>query len=61
MHAFNLTTKKVVLACNRCTGWVGGAGNLISVPVVNSPHTKYRLRSQLFPVERTSYRILQCI
>ena len=61
MHAFNFTAKKVALACNSCTGWVGGAGNLIAVPVVNSLRTKYRLRRQLFPVERTSYRILQCI
>ena len=58
MHAFNFTAKKVALACNSCTGWVGGAGNLIPVPAVNSPHTKYRLLRQLFPVERT---ILQCI
>ena len=61
MHAFNFTAKKVALACNSCAGWVGGAGNLIPVPAVNSPRTKYRLWRQLFPVERTSYRILQCI
>ena len=41
MHAFNFTAKKVALACNSCGGWVGGAGNLIAVPAVNSPHTKY--------------------
>ena len=44
MHAFIFTTKKVALlplACNSCAGWVGGAGNLIAVPAVNSPHTKY--------------------
>ena len=58
MHAFNFTAKKVALACNSCAGWVGGAGNLISVPAVNSPRTKYLLRRQLFPVGRTSYRIL---
>ena len=61
MHAFNFTAKKVTLACNSCTGWVGGAGHLIPVPAVNSLRTQYRLRRQLFPVERTSYRILQCI
>ena len=37
MHAFNFTA----LACNSCAGWVGGAGNLIAVPAVNSPRTKY--------------------
>ena len=41
MHAFNFTAKKVALACNSCAGWVGGAGNLIAVPAVNSPRTKY--------------------
>ena len=41
MHAFNFTAKKVALACNSCAGWVGRAGNLIAVPAVNSPHTKY--------------------
>ena len=41
MHVFNFTTKKVTLACNSCAGWVGGAGNLIAVPAVNSPRTKY--------------------
>ena len=55
MHAFNFTAKKVALACNSCAGWVGGAGNLIAVPAVNSPRTKYWLRRQLFPVGRTSY------
>ena len=41
MH-FNFTTKeKAALACNSCTGWVGGAGNLIAVLAVNSPRTKY--------------------
>ena len=40
MHAFKFTTKKVALACNSCAGWVGGAGNLIAVPAVNSPRTK---------------------
>ena len=35
---------------------MGGAGNLIAVLAVNSPHTKYRPRHQLFPVGRTSYR-----
>ena len=41
MHAFNFTAKKVALACDSCAGWVGGAGNLIAVPAVNSPCTKY--------------------
>ena len=41
LHAFNFTAKKVALACNSCAGWVGGAGNLIAVPAVNSPRTKY--------------------
>ena len=41
MHAFNFTAKRVALACNSCAGWVGGAGNLIAVPAVNSPRTKY--------------------
>ena len=41
MLAFNFTAKKVSLACNSCAGWVGGARNLISVPAVNRPHTKY--------------------
>ena len=27
MLAYNLTAKKVSLACNSCAGWVGGAGN----------------------------------
>ena len=36
-----LPLKKVTLACNSCAGWVGGAGNLIAVPAVNSPRTKY--------------------
>ena len=58
MHAFNFTAKKVALASNSSTGW---AGNLIAVPAVNSPHTKYRLWCQLFPFERTSYHILHCI
>ena len=32
MHAFNFTAKKkVALACNSCTGWVGGAGNSVAV------------------------------
>ena len=61
MHVFNFTAKKVALACNNCTGWVGGTGNLIRVPAVNSPRKKYRLRRQLFPVGRTSYHILHCI
>ena len=61
MHAFIFTAKKVALACNSCSGCVGGAGNLIPVPAVNSQRTKYHLRRQLFPVERTSYHILQCI
>ena len=61
MHAFNSTAKNVALGCNSCAGWVGGAGNLISVPAVNSPRTKYLLRRQLFPVGRTSYRLLHCI
>ena len=34
MHAFNFTAKKVALACNSCTGWVGRAGNLIAVAAV---------------------------
>ena len=38
MYVFNFTTKKVTLAGNSCAGWVGGAGNLIAVPAVNSPH-----------------------
>ena len=42
MHAFKFTAKKkVALAYNSCVGWVGGAGNLIAVPAVNSPRTKY--------------------
>ena len=41
MRLINFTAKKVTLACNSCAGWVGGAGNLIVVPAVNSPHTKY--------------------
>ena len=41
MHAFNFTAKKVALACNSRAGWVGGAGNLIAVPAVNSPRMKY--------------------
>ena len=36
-----LPLKKVALPCNSCPGQVGGAGNLIVVPAVNSPHTKY--------------------
>ena len=36
-----LPLKKVALACNSCPGRVGRAGNLIVVPVVNSPHMKY--------------------
>ena len=40
MHAFNFTAKKVTLAGNSYAGWVGGAGNLIAVPAVNSPFTK---------------------
>ena len=39
MHAFNFTAKKVAL--NSCAGWVGGAGNLIAMPAVNSPRMKY--------------------
>ena len=54
MHACNFTGK-VALACNSCTGWVGGAGNLIPVPAANSQRTKYQLRRQLIPVGRTSY------
>ena len=61
MHAFNFTAKKVALAYNSCAGWVGGAGNLIAVPAVNSQLTKYGLRRQLFPVGRTYYCILHCI
>ena len=38
MQAFNFTAKK---ACNSCAGWVGGAGNLIAVPAVNSLRMKY--------------------
>ena len=42
MHAFNFTAKKkVALACNSCTGWVGRAGNLIlcSLPtIIPNPH-----------------------
>ena len=38
MHAFNITAKNVTSAC---AGWVGGAGNLIALPAVNSPRTKY--------------------
>ena len=57
MHAFNLPLKKVAIACNSCTGWVGRVGNLIPVPAVNSLRTKYRLRCQLFPVGRTSYTL----
>ena len=34
---------------------MGGAGNLIAVPVVNRPRTKYWIRYQLFPGGRTSY------
>ena len=41
MHAFNLTTKKVALACNSSAGWVGRAGNLIAVRAVNSLCTKF--------------------
>ena len=41
MHAFNFTAKKAALASNSCTGWVGGACNLIAVPAVNSLRTKY--------------------
>ena len=40
MH-LTLLLKKVALACNSCTGWVGGAGNLIAVLAVNSPRMKY--------------------
>ena len=47
--------------CISCAGCVGRAGNLIAVPTVNSPHTKYWLWHQLFPVGRTSYSILHCI
>ena len=36
-----LPHKKLALAFNNCTGWVGGAGNLIAVLAVNSPRTKY--------------------
>ena len=43
MHASNFTAKKVALACNSCAGWVGGAGNLIAVPAVNSPRTIYEV------------------
>ena len=53
-----LPPKNVALASNSSTGWTG---NLIAVPAVNSPHTKYRLWCQLFPFEKTSYRILHCI
>ena len=35
-----LLKKKVALACSNCAGWVGGAGNLIAVPAVNSPRTE---------------------
>ena len=41
MLGFNFTAKKVSLACNSCAGWVSRAGNLISVPAVNSLRTKY--------------------
>ena len=41
MHAFNFTAKKVALANNSCTGWVGGAGNLIVMPAVNSLRVRY--------------------
>ena len=34
-----LPLRKVALACNSCIGWVGGAGNLIPVPAVNSLRT----------------------
>ena len=47
--------------CISCAGCVGGAGNLIAVPAVNSLRTKYGLWHQLFPVGRTSYSILHCI
>ena len=40
MH-LTLPLKKVALACNSCTGWVGRAGNLIAVLAVNGPHMKY--------------------
>ena len=53
-----LPLKKGALAYNSCTGWVGGAGNLIPLPAVNSPRMKYRLWRQLFPDGRTS---LHCI
>ena len=36
-----LSLKKVALACNNYTGWVGRAGNLIPVLAVNSLRTKY--------------------
>ena len=41
MHAFNFSAKEVTLACNSYAGWVGRACNLIAVPVVNNPRTKY--------------------
>ena len=44
-----LPLKKKVALDRSCTGWVGGAGNLIAVLTVNRPCTKYRLRHQLFP------------
>ena len=53
--------KKIALVCNSCTGWVGGACTLIAVLAVNGLCAKYRLRRQLFPVGRISYRILHCI
>ena len=49
MHLTLPLQKKVALACS-CTSWVGGAGNLIVVPAVNGPRTKYRLRRHLIPV-----------
>ena len=69
-----LPLNKVTLVCNSCAastacsahptstaGWVGGACNLIAVPAVNNLRTNYWFRRQLFPVGRTSYRILHCI
>ena len=41
VHVFNFTAKKIALACNSCAGWVGGTGNLIAVPAVNSLCMKY--------------------